>query len=366
MQARKYKIKIIGLTFIFALIVCSLNIGSVLAEEPGTVDEVYSEPAGNPAGDTEGDPTGDPTSDPTGDPGGEPSEDPGSESSEPSDPSSEDPSSEPSEIPSSEPSDDPWSEPSEEPSDDPWSESSDDPWSESSEESWSDPVDYNTPSVAESPNTTPNTAGIIRPTPKPKNTSGSSNSSEDEGDSGPNYITFATVDVIQNALASNVFSAGIAFIGVGVAGLVALLILAIRNKKYRIDDEREGIFEEIKKAEARGNAIGGTGKQMVKNQESGSLRAVSGNIFANGSFENEAPSETISIPPVNPDEVPEDYYDEEFLLEDDFLVDEADMPISESPKVEISHTKPAAREVYNDDLFDTEEILREALELDDE
>ena len=188
-------------------------------------------------------------------------------------PSSEasDPPSEPSDPIVSEPSEvvtDPTNPPlpTEEPSSE-WSNSSENNWNHSSEESNYDPVEPDptenpnnyAPPVEAAPIETPNRPAATpkprasmapRPTQAPtriRATMKPSGSTSDNGQNESSYIKFATMNTRQNSLARNVFLVGGGLVLVGLIGVVGLVILSIRNRKYA-KMPSEGIFEEIEES----------------------------------------------------------------------------------------------------------------------
>ena len=76
-----------------------------------------------------------------------------------------------------------------------------------------------------------------------------SSSSQAEEDSGPNYVTFATLNVRGNSMAATLFYSGLGFIAVGVLGLVTVLVLYIHGRRRYAATEQ--ILEEIHQAEVR-------------------------------------------------------------------------------------------------------------------
>lgn len=191
----------------------------------------------------------------------------------------------------------PWTEPTEEPAWEPTPEPSyEEPWTEPTEEPWQDPVWEETPApsyeepVTEDPVTQPteepssqeeededesSAAGTThaRRTPRPQSTrkpqgtqqpqatprpilerpqaSLNQESSAGEEASGPNYVTFAQLNLRGNSMAVTLFYGGVACIAAGVLGLIAILVFYIRGRRRRPYEETEGILEEIHQAEAR-------------------------------------------------------------------------------------------------------------------
>lgn len=168
--------------------------------------------------------------------------------------SSQEPSS--SEGPSeSEPtsSEDPWGgeSSSELSSEEPVIEPTEEPWQPSDSQS-SDPYQGGTTTDATVPPVQePETIATPRPAverPEVSLNTGDDDSSAAEEDSGPNYVTFARLNVQGNSMAGTLFYSGVACIAVGVAGLVAILVLYLRGRRYA---GAEGILEEIQEAENR-------------------------------------------------------------------------------------------------------------------
>lgn len=170
--------------------------------------------------------------------------------------SSQEPSS--SEGPSqSEPtsSEDPWGGESESggsSSEEPVIEPTEEPWQPSDSQS-SDPYQGGTTTDATVPPVQePETIATPRPAverPEVSLNTGDDDSSAAEEDSGPNYVTFARLNVQGNSMAGTLFYSGVACIAVGVAGLVAILVLYLRGRRRYAG--AEGILEEIQEAENR-------------------------------------------------------------------------------------------------------------------
>lgn len=177
----------------------------------------------------------------------EPSDSESSSSQEPS--SSEGPSE--SEPTSSE---DPWGgeSSSELSSEEPVIEPTEEPWQPSDSQS-SDPYQGGTTTDATVPPVQePETIATPRPAverPEVSLNTGDDDSSAAEEDSGPNYVTFARLNVQGNSMAGTLFYSGVACIAVGVAGLVAILVLYLRGRRRYAG--AEGILEEIQEAENR-------------------------------------------------------------------------------------------------------------------
>ena len=146
--------------------------------------------------------------------------------------SSQEPASEEPEDPSSS-----WEEPSEEPSE------TESQWENQSSQQDNDvqvPT-YNEPETIATPR-----PAVERPSVS-LNTG--SSSSQAEEDSGPNYVTFATLNVRGNSMAATLFYSGLGFIAVGVLGLVTVLVLYIHGRRRYAATEQ--ILEEIHQAEVR-------------------------------------------------------------------------------------------------------------------
>lgn len=120
-----------------------------------------------------------------------------------------------------------------------------------------EPDDTPSPTAKPSGSTAGSNAGGNQQFSRPKttlrpNTSGNQDQNGQTTDTAKesNYVVFATVDLRQNSLASSMFYGGIACIAAGVAGIVMLVVLFIRNRRYARDGQ-QGIFEEIEHAETR-------------------------------------------------------------------------------------------------------------------
>ncbi len=314
----------------------------------------------------------------------EPSSSSSSSSEEPSD-SSQDPGSSSS-------SEDPGSSSSQEPSDggdgsDSSSEypESEDPWEEPSQ-SQEEPDDTQGQDI-EIPDYEPQTIATPRPAverPSVSLNNGSSTSSEEE-ESGPNYVTFARLNVKGNSMASTLFIGGVACVVAGVMGLVAILLFYLRGRRRY--SGAEGILQEIHEAEVRQQpAQGGTGypeppAPVVRKAPPGALMPEEASLY----------TEEFSMPQEDPQPYQgeydqydgyddyddygdyDDYQDEgrygqyqdqevpydEGVYEEDY----PEEPLPERPET----TSPPAQEVMGQTRqFDTEEILREALRFTDD
>ena len=131
-------------------------------------------------------------------------------------------------------------------------EPTEEPWQPSDSQS-SDPYQGGTTTDATVPPVQePETIATPRPAverPEVSLNTGDDDSSAAEEDSGPNYVTFARLNVQGNSMAGTLFYSGVACIAVGVAGLVAILVLYLRGRRRYAG--AEGILEEIQEAENR-------------------------------------------------------------------------------------------------------------------
>ena len=89
---------------------------------------------------------------------------------------------------------------------------------------------------------------VVRPAVTPKPSGGTNTPSEDDMDDGPNYVTFAQLNVKNNSLAVTLFYGGLALAVLGGAGLVVLIV---RLVKKRGKDDRFSVMLEIEDAENR-------------------------------------------------------------------------------------------------------------------
>ncbi|MGI6255486.1 MAG: hypothetical protein ACOYJZ_07605 [Acutalibacter sp.] len=160
-------------------------------------------------------------------------------------------------------------------SEDPWggitseepSEGGESSSSESSQEEpvWEEPSQSqeepgDTTQQVEVPDYEPQTIATPRPAverPSVSLNGGSQTSSESTEESGPNYVTFARLNVRGNSMGSTLFVGGVASIAVGVLGLVAILLLYLRGRRRYAG--AEGILEEIHEAEVRQQPAQGGG-----------------------------------------------------------------------------------------------------------
>ena len=182
------------------------------------------------------------------------SEDPGS--SLPSDPWE----GESSQEPGGDVSSDPWAEPTEEPSSSYVEEPVEEPTEEPTEEPWwpsesqtEDPYAGTTSEDTTSSASEPETIATPRPSlERPQitlNTGNTDDDQEEEESSGPNYVTFAQLNLRGNSMAVTLFYSGVGSIAVGVIGLITILVLYVRGRRRY--SQAEGILEEIQEAEAR-------------------------------------------------------------------------------------------------------------------
>ena len=182
------------------------------------------------------------------------SEDPGS--SLPSDPWE----GESSQEPGGDVSSDPWAEPTEEPSSSYVEEPVEEPTEEPTEEPWwpsesqtEDPYAGTTSQDTTSSASEPETIATPRPSlERPQitlNTGNTDDDQEEEESSGPNYVTFAQLNLRGNSMAVTLFYSGVGSIAVGVIGLITILVLYVRGRRRY--SQAEGILEEIHEAEAR-------------------------------------------------------------------------------------------------------------------
>ena len=182
------------------------------------------------------------------------SEDPGS--SLPSDPWE----GESSQEPGGDVSSDPWAEPTEEPSSSYVEEPVEEPTEEPTEEPWwpsesqtEDPYAGTTSEDTTSSASEPETIATPRPSlERPQitlNTGNTDDDQEEEEPSGPNYVTFAQLNLRGNSMAVTLFYSGVGSIAVGVIGLITILVLYVRGRRRY--SQAEGILEEIHEAEAR-------------------------------------------------------------------------------------------------------------------
>lgn len=324
-----------------------------------------------------------------------------SDSSSSSETSSESSSSESSNSSSSNPDEGITSEPSDTSSEEPWEEPSEEPWQEPTEEPWQPsetesqaPIgggitENNVPSVS-----APEAIATPRPSlerPQVSLNAGSGSSSETEEEAGPNYVTFARLNVRGNSLAVTLFYSGVGCIAAGVLGLVAILVFYIRGRRRRTN--AEGILEEIHEAETRQNP--GQRHSALPAQESSRVPPPQkpARSVPPGAIMPEEVSlytEEFSLPPTegsdqagvsdgsgyeeegygeNYQEYREDYPQDEYYEDeyyDDGYYEEESLPPAEKPAPQPqAPVQPQAPAPSQDQeatrQFDTEEILREAL-----
>ena len=296
-----------------------------------------------------------------------------------------------SEQPSDTSSEAPWDEPGET-SEEPWQEPTEEPWQPSETESQAPVgggITNDVPTVS-----APETIATPRPSlerPQVSLNAGSGSSSESEEESGPNYVTFAQLNVRGNSLAVTLFYSGVGCIAAGVLGLVAILVFYIRGRRRHAN--AEGILEEIHEAETRQNPGQRHGAPPVR--EPSEVQAPPPQRPARsvppGAVMPEEVSlytEEFSMPPAGQQvqgEVPggyeeegygenyqeyredypqDEYYEDEYY--DDGYYEEEPLPPAENPapqpKAPVQPQAPApAQDQEATRQFDTEEILREAL-----
>lgn len=196
--------------------------------------------------------------------------------------------------------------------------------------------------------------------------SSSPSSSSESQDSGPNYVTFATLNQRNNSLSITLFYGGVGCVSVGVLGLLALLIFTIRGRRV---DDRDGIFEEIQEAESRQPAAH-TMPRQPEEAYPAQAKHVSAKIELPPSPKRAVPKDAI---------VPEEasLYTEEFTISDIPVPREtsrfsADPEVEEEPEFDGEpeyYEEPEVEEFAPEEppapkakpRYDTEEILREAL-----
>lgn len=311
------------------------------------------------------------------------SQEPGSSSSssEESSDSSQDPGSGSS-------SEDPWSGSSQDPSEgsdssgssSEYSES-EDPWEEPSQ-SQETPDDGNQGQDVEIPDYEPQTIATPRPAverPSVSLNTDSESSSQEEEDSGPNYVTFARLNVKGNSMASTLFLGGVASVAAGVVGLVAILLLYLRGRRRY--SAAEGILQEIHEAEVRQQpAQGGAGygeppAPPPRRVPPGALVPEEVSLYTE---EFSVPQEEAQSYQGEYDQYDgyddyddygdyDDYQDpgqyspypeqEPAYEEDVYEADYPEEPLPERPEA----SPPAQEDMGQTRQFDTEEILREAL-----
>ena len=266
---RKYRFLSVLLSVLLVLALAAPALANELGDAPtyaetGDTDNLL--PDGGGSSDL-------PPDDPSDDPSSEPSDDP---SSEPSD----DPSSEPSDDPSSEPSDDPSSEPSDDPSSEPDGDNpdGDSDWGDGDGDNgsdWDDGITYDPVDGFDGPddnfaggtitNTAPGSTGSTTPR-RPQQILGGGGSSNGSGgasgsgaqqadasveSTGPQYVTFARLNLRSNSIALSLFYGGAGCIALGVLGLIILLIVLIRSSRK---NHRDRLIQEIAHAETQAQA----------------------------------------------------------------------------------------------------------------
>lgn len=222
------------------------------------------------------------------------------------------------------------------------------------------------------------------------NTQDDSQSTAEEESTGPNYVTFARLNVQGNSLASTLLLAGVGCIAAGVLGLAAILVFYIRGRRRYAG--AEGILEEIQQAEARQHQAP-PAQDRIQPQEPPVPQRPTPPPGAVMPQEVSLYTEEFSLPPeqnrpYDPDDsegaaygayredYPQDaYYDEDYASEEDYYPEEEDYnsqvydPEDYYPEDQDSLPPQPAQRPYQaptpqqqaTQTFDTEEILREAL-----
>ena len=212
----------------FAALLAALALAAALTALPvlATQGDIPLGQTEVPGDITESEPVAPPTEEPTPVPPDPVTPEPPPVSSEPSS-SSEEPSSSSSSSSSEEPSDSssessvssdpgyssegPWESESSLSSQEPTEEPSEDPWVPSQTESEA-PIGGGVADATDPPTYTPGTIATPRPSlerPQVSLNMGSSSSSAEEESSGPNYVTFARLNVKGNSMAATLFYSGI-------------------------------------------------------------------------------------------------------------------------------------------------------------
>lgn len=231
------------------------------------------------------------------------------------------------------------------------------------------PTPYVAEYIAPTPTVTPNanTSKVIRP--KATLNGADDTTSTSTTPKASNYVVFAQMNTKNNALAVNMFYGGIVSIVLGFAGVVILIVLFVRGRRY-VRDEREGIFEEIEQAENRNRAAAPAQAAALYDEasnvqdEPAQYRAqdtfyetAESNISSNSGRQPMVPQEAsmyteeLDLADVREEagQMPEESYGAGY--EDEYEYQQPEAPIEPSPPVK---------------EYDTEEILREALRRDDD
>ncbi len=303
---------------------------------------------------------------PSSTPSQEPSQEPSESSQEPSS-SSSSPSEAPSESSqepgSSSSSEDPGSSSSLESSESGVDSSSSSEPSES-EIPWEEPSQSQgetggTTDHTEIPDYKPQTIATPRPAVERPTVSlnlGGSASAQPE-ESGPNYVTFARLNVKGNSMASTLFLGGMAFVVAGVAGLVAILIFYLRGRRRY--SSAEGILQEIHEAEVRQQPFQG-GADYAEPSAPAARKASPGALMPE---EASLYTEEFSVPQQEPYQSPAEYGPYEG--NGDHLEESGYDPYQEQEASYEEYPQepepPVQAPLDQTQRFDTEEILREAL-----
>ena len=303
---RKYRFlaALLGVLLLLSLAVPALanEVDNTPAAAQETEEGNILPPDGDDTSALPPDGTGEPSDDPSSDPGQDPSQDPGSEPSD--DPSSDPSSSDPSDDPSSDPgSDAPESNPGE---DDPdgngnWNGDPDEGNGDGNyDPGWDSGYTYGPSDSFNEPdddfaggtiiNTAPGSTGSTTPR-RPQQVLGGNSSESANGSSfgsgiqqaeapveasGPQYVTFARLNLRSNSMALTLFYGGAGCIALGVLGLIFLLIVLVRITRK---NHRDRLIEEIAHAETQAAArstetdtAAGTGRHVASHMRKASLK----------------------------------------------------------------------------------------------
>lgn len=220
-----------------------------------------------------------------------------------------------------------------------------------------------TPRPTRSPSSSSKSTGITRPTATLKPDGGADSSQSEQKES--NYVTFATMNVRQNSFATSLFYGGVACIFLGAVGLVVLIVLFIKNRRSRKNEERDGIFEEIEQAEMRGRAEQNQATQARPSQPQHSTQM------------NRPPVRRSDTPTQPPQQINRGGRAAIKPADISMYTEELDIPTPKEtaprPSAPLTADRsappkapPANPANASDRPFNTEEILREALYQDDD
>lgn len=194
---------------------------------------------------------------------------------------------------------------------------------------------------------------------RPKATINPNGSIENQTEATPkpsNYVTFATLNIQKNSLSQNLFLAGAACIAAGVIGIASMIVYSI-VKKRRMDKTENGeIFAAIQEAEER---------QYAQNSEE-DFEDYSSQEYEDAEYDDETYDDYEGhYYEQETEQYDEDvYYEEQEQYEETQDVDYED-DFEDYEGVDYSNQNQSTDYSQKKATYDTEEILRDALNYSD-